>query len=81
MAHAAGADPLAFRLDLMRDTHAPSAALLEKVAEMSGWDRLKRPGFGRGVAFCYSFGTPVAEVIEVQGTEAGIRLTLSLIHI
>lgn len=75
MAHAAKADPLTFRLDLMRDTHAPSAALLEKVREMSGWERLKRPGFGRGVAFCYSFGTPVAQVIEVQGTEAGIRLT------
>lgn len=74
MAHAAGADPLAFRLDLMRDTHAPSAALLEKVGEMSGWDSLKRPGFGRGVAFCYSFGTPVAQVIEVQDTGAGIRL-------
>ena len=59
----------------MRDTHAPSAALLEKVREMSGWERLKRPGFGRGVAFCYSFGTPVAQVIEVQGTDAGIRLT------
>jgi isoquinoline 1-oxidoreductase beta subunit len=75
MAHAAKADPLAFRLDLMRDTHAPSAALLETVRDMSGWDKLKRPGFGRGVAFSYSFGTPVAEVLEVQDTEAGIRLT------
>ena len=75
MAHAAKADPLAFRLDLMRDSHAPSAALLEKVREMSGWETLKRPGFGRGVAFCYSFGTPVAQVLEVHGTDAGIRLT------
>jgi isoquinoline 1-oxidoreductase beta subunit len=75
LAHAAGADPLGFRLDLMKDTHAPSAQLLEKVREMSGWDRLKRPGYGRGVAFCYSFGTPVAEVLEVQQTDAGIRLT------
>lgn len=75
MAHAAGADPLAFRLELMKDTHAPSAMLLETVRDMSGWDRLKRPGFGRGVAFCYSFGTPVAEVLEVQQTDAGIKLT------
>lgn len=75
LAHAAGADPLAFRLDLMRDTHGPSATLLETVREMSGWDSLKRPGFGRGVAFCYSFGTPVAEVIEVEDTPAGIRMT------
>jgi isoquinoline 1-oxidoreductase beta subunit len=75
LAHAAGADPLAFRLDLMRDTHGPSAILLETVRDMSGWDDLKRPGFGRGVAFCYSFGTPVAEVIEVEDTPSGIRLT------
>jgi isoquinoline 1-oxidoreductase subunit beta len=75
LAHAAKADPLAFRLELMRDTHAPSATLLETVRDMSGWDQLKRPGFGRGVAFCYSFGTPVAEVLEVQQTDAGIKLT------
>lgn len=75
LAHAAKADPLAFRLQLMKDTHAPSATLLETVRDMSGWDRLKRPGFGRGVAFCYSFGTPVAQVLEVQQTDAGIRMT------
>jgi isoquinoline 1-oxidoreductase subunit beta len=75
LAHAAQADPLAFRLELMKDTHAPSATLLETVRDMSDWDSLKRPGFGRGVAFCYSFGTPVAEVIEVQQADAGIKLT------
>ncbi len=75
MAHAAKADPLAFRLELMQGTHAPSATLLETVREMSGWDSLKRPGFGRGVAFCYSFGTPVAQVQEVQQTSDGIKLT------
>jgi isoquinoline 1-oxidoreductase beta subunit len=75
LAHAANADPLAFRLDLMKETHAPSATLLETARDMSGWDNLKRPGFGRGVAFCYSFGTPVAQVLEVQNTPAGIKLT------
>ncbi|WP_137109716.1 xanthine dehydrogenase family protein molybdopterin-binding subunit [Rhodobacter sp. SY28-1] len=75
LAHAAKADPLTFRLDLMRDTHGPSATLLETVRDMSDWDSLKRPGFGRGVAYCYSFGTPVAQVLEVQDTPAGIKLT------
>jgi isoquinoline 1-oxidoreductase subunit beta len=75
LAFAAKADALAFRLGLMKDAHGPSAALLEKVRDMSGWDTLKRPGFGRGVAFTYSFGTPVAEVIEVQDTGNGIRPT------
>jgi isoquinoline 1-oxidoreductase subunit beta len=75
LAHAANADPLQFRLDLMQGTHAPSATLMETVRDMSGWDSLKRPGFGRGVAFCYSFGTPCAQVLEVQDTPAGIKLT------
>jgi isoquinoline 1-oxidoreductase beta subunit len=75
MAHAAGADPLAFRLDLIRPEHQPSAQVLERVAQMSGWEGLKRPGFGRGVAFNYSFGTIVAQVIEVQDTGNGIRMT------
>lgn len=75
MAHVAKADPLDFRLELMRETHSPSATLLETVRSMSGWDTLKRLGFGRGVAFCYSFGTPVAQVIEVQETGGGIKVT------
>lgn len=74
MAHAAGADPLEFRLDLMRGEHAPSAGTLEAVREMSGWTGRTPPGVGRGVAFTYSFGTPVAQVIELRQTDAGIRI-------
>ena len=32
------------------------------------------PGKGRGVAFVESFGVPVAEVVEVTATDAGIKL-------
>lgn len=74
MAHAAGADPLAFRLDLMRDEDARSAAVLEAVRDASGWTGKTPDGVGRGVAFCYSFGTPVAEVIEVHQTDDGIKI-------
>lgn len=74
MAHAAGADPLAFRLDLMKEEDARSAAVLEAVRDASGWTGTTPDGVGRGVAFCYSFGTPVAEVIEVEQTDAGIRI-------
>lgn len=74
MAHAAGADPLAFRLDLMRDEDPRSAAVLEAVRDASGWTGSTPDGVGRGVAFCHSFGTPVAEVIEVQQTDAGIKI-------
>ncbi len=74
LAHAAGADPLEFRLDMMREEHAPSAAVLEAVRDMSGWTGEKQAGIGRGVAFAYSFGTPVAQVIEVIDEDGSIRI-------
>ncbi|MHA6263933.1 xanthine dehydrogenase family protein molybdopterin-binding subunit [Arenibacterium sp. CAU 1754] len=74
MAHAAGRDPLEFRLEMMRDEHAPSAGCLEAVAKMSGWSGKTPEGVGRGVAFTYSFGTPVAQVIEVVDEDGSIRI-------
>lgn len=72
LAHLAGADPLAFRLAHL--DHAPSRAVVEAVGEASGWGSTA-PGRAKGIAFCYSFGVPVAEVIEVADTPDGIRLT------
>ncbi|WP_238365794.1 xanthine dehydrogenase family protein molybdopterin-binding subunit [Mesobacterium pallidum] len=74
MAHAAGTDPIDFRLALMRGEHAPSAAVVEAVRDMSGWTGRTPDGVGRGMAFSMSFGTPVAEVIEVVQEDAGIRI-------
>ncbi|MFA3917529.1 xanthine dehydrogenase family protein molybdopterin-binding subunit [Ruegeria hyattellae] len=74
MAHAAGRDPLEFRLELMKSEHAPSAGCLEAVREMSGWTGKTPDGVGRGVGFCYSFGTPVAQVIEVVNEDGTIRI-------
>ncbi len=74
LAHAAGRDPLDFRLDLMRGEHAPSAGCLEAVRDMSGWTGRTPDGIGRGVAFTYSFGTPAAQVIEVADEDGGIRI-------
>ncbi len=71
--HAAGADPLEERLRLIAD--ADSRRVLEAVAEMSNWAGADiGPGRGRGIAFAYTHGVPVAEVIDVTLTERGIRI-------
>lgn len=75
MAHAAGRDPLDFRLELIRPVHAPSAGTLDTVRQMSGWTGKTPKGVGRGVGFTYSFGTPVAQVIEVVDEDGSIRIT------
>jgi isoquinoline 1-oxidoreductase subunit beta len=72
LAHLAGVDPLLFRMRQI--SHLPSIKVLETVAEMSNWGTTP-PGRARGVAFCLSFGVPVAQVIEVENTDTGIRLT------
>ena len=72
LAHLAGADPLDFRLSQI--DHDPSRKVLEAVAEMSGWGRTA-PGRAKGVAFCMSFGVPTAQVIEVENTPDGLRMT------
>jgi isoquinoline 1-oxidoreductase beta subunit len=72
--HAAGADPMEERLRLCDD--ALARGVLEAVAEMSDWSGPNpSDGVGRGVAFTKSFGVPCAEVIEVETTEAGLKLT------
>ena len=71
LAHAAGLDPLALRAGLASAVHEPSARVIEAVGEMCGWTGETPEGVGRGVAFTYSFGTPVAEVVEVRRQEGG----------
>ena len=69
MAHAAGADPLAFRLSLLGGLPR-HAAVLKLAAEKAGWGQdlpeLKKAGRARGLALHESFGSIVAEVVEVS---------------
>ena len=47
-------------------TEEQKRAVIEKVAEMSGWTGPTRDGKGYGIAFVESFNTFVAEVVEVE---------------
>ncbi|QDF36933.1 molybdopterin cofactor-binding domain-containing protein [Bradyrhizobium symbiodeficiens] len=70
--HAAGLDPMKARIEMCAVPHYRK--LLETLAEMSDWKGPLGNGRGRGVAFVESFGTPVAEVVEVTKTDRGIRI-------
>jgi isoquinoline 1-oxidoreductase beta subunit len=66
LAEAAKQDPVAFRLALL-EKHPRQAAVLKLAAEKAGWDKPfdKSNGRGRGVAIQESFGSVVAQVVEV----------------
>ena len=58
-------DPVAFRLSLLADMPR-HAAVLKLAADKSGWGKPLPAGRARGVALHESFGSIVAEVVEVS---------------
>ncbi|MGH9372223.1 MAG: xanthine dehydrogenase family protein molybdopterin-binding subunit, partial [Vicinamibacterales bacterium] len=88
LAHAAGKDPVQFRLDLLSGTRNagkqdtdgfnPERArgVVQLAAEKSGWGKSKLPrGTGMGVAFQFSHRGYVAHVAEVRvGDQGAVRV-------
>jgi isoquinoline 1-oxidoreductase beta subunit len=73
MATAAGKDPYQFRRDLL--SKAPRhRAVLDLVAEKSGWGKPLPAGHGRGIAVMEAFGSIVGQVAEVSVTNNTIRI-------
>ena len=65
LAHAAGRDPLEFRLELLEKVPA-ARRVLETAAEKAGWGKPPGEGKALGLAYHYSFGSHVAHVAEVS---------------
>ncbi|MEO9530227.1 molybdopterin cofactor-binding domain-containing protein [Roseibium sp.] len=65
LAKEAGKDPVAYRLEMIRDDPR-KVAVLKLAAEKAGWDTPVPDGRFRGVAVHKSFGAYVAEVAEIS---------------
>ncbi len=64
LAHAAKADPVAYRLALLKDKPRHHA-VVKTAADNAGWGSPMPPGRGRGIAMFECFQTIVAHVVEV----------------
>ncbi len=83
LAHEAGADPLAFRLQLLataRQVPPGSAtaldttrfkAVLERAAKEAGWGKPLPEGHAMGIAAVYAFQSYIAQVADVSIEKAG----------
>lgn len=63
VAHAAGIDPLEFRLNNLKDVNM--VATLQLAAKSFGYEKAKKPGYGYGIALGQDAGTLVAMIAEV----------------
>lgn len=73
LAIAGKVDAVELRKRLMA-SYPAAVKVVEKVAAMARWNEKRPAGRAVGIAFCQSFGSWVAEVIQIADTQAGIRI-------
>ena len=73
VAVAAGRDPYEYRRELLADDPR-SLAVLDMAAEKAGWGERLGPNQGRGIAIQSSFGSIVAQVVDVTVTDGNLSV-------
>ena len=68
VAHAAGKDPLEYRLGLLKESEG-ARRVLQVAAEKAGWGKPVPKGMGRSIAQHHCFATDVAQVADVSVNE------------
>jgi isoquinoline 1-oxidoreductase beta subunit len=68
-----GRDPLAYRLEILKDDPR-GTAVLQAVGTRAGWDQPVAKGRGRGVAYSAEWGTRCAMVTEVSVVGRRVRV-------
>ena len=68
-------DPIAMRLEMFGDLAPTGNTVVEKVAQMAGWEgRQGANGIARGFAYTLSFGAHTAQIIDVSMSDSGIKI-------